>query len=85
MIRHPLERAYKLLAQSLEKNDEEKIQLASEIEAHNTCVGKETLGFDALPYSHPRVEMIIQLNKNKTNEWEDAVAEAVDAIQILRI
>jgi hypothetical protein len=86
MIKHPLERAYSLLAQSLEKNDKEKIQIASQIEAQNTCVGDDSiLGFNTLSPSNPRVEISLQTRTRQLNEWDAAVAEAVDAIQILRV
>ena len=85
MLGTPLERAYRNLAKGLERNDKNAIQQASEIEAQNTWVGKDTLGFDTLPYDHPRVELALEMDKDQFNEWDAAVAEAVDAIQILRV
>jgi hypothetical protein len=85
MLGTPLERAYRNLAKGLERNDKNAIEQASEIEAQNTCVGKNTLGFDTLPYNHPRVELALEMDKDQYNEWDAAVAEAVDAIQNLKV
>lgn len=86
MIRHPLERAYRLLAEGLQQDNRNKIQMASVIEAQNTYVGNDNiLGFSTLPYSHPRVELSLEMEKEESCDWDSAVAEAVDAIQILKV
>lgn len=86
MIIHPLARAYRLLAQGLEKNNKTEILLAAEMEVNNSNIGDDSiLCFEFLPISNPRVELSLETNTRDYNEWDAAVAEAVDALSNLKV
>lgn len=86
MIRSPLERAYRLLAQGLEKNDKDEICMATEMIANYTTIGDDSmLGFELLPYDNHRVELSLEVNTRNYNEWNAAVAEAVEVLSMLRV
>lgn len=86
MIKYPLERAYRLLAQGLEKNDKNEIRMATEMIANHTTIGDDSmLGFELLPYDNHRVELSLEVNTRTYNEWNAAVAEAVEVLSMLRV
>lgn len=86
MIMHPQERAYRLLTQGLEKNDKDEIRMATEMLANYTPIGDDSmLGFGLLPYNNHRVELSLEVNTREYNEWNAAVAEAVEILSMLRV